>query len=288
MRVLISVDMEGVAGVADPQDVRPGEPEYERNRRLMTAEANAAVRGVFRSRQDAHVVVTDAHAQFRNLLPEELDRRARLIRGKPKPGGMLAGISLEPGRPAADVDDAAGGVDAVLFIGYHGRAGTPRSVLSHTVNSAVIAEVRVDGRPYGEIGLNAAYAALHGAIPVLVSGDDTVVAEAQDVVPGMHAVEVKRAWGARAAESLHPQEACDRIEAAVPDALASREAVCPPRFAGAVELEVDVLTPAMTEYAVLIPGVQRVGSRTLRYAAPDFPTAYGMVSLFSVLGSAAR
>lgn len=285
MRVLISVDMEGVAGVADPQDVRPGEPEYERNRRLMTAEANAAVRGVFAYEAEADVVVTDAHAAFRNLLPEELDRRARLIRGKPKPGGMLAGVGLEPGRTAAE---AAGTVDAVLFIGYHGRAGTPRSVLSHTVNSAVIAEVRVDGRPYGEIGLNAAYAALHGTVPVLVSGDDTVAAEARDVVPGMRAVEVKRAWGVRAAESLHPQEACDRIEAAVPGALTGREAVRPPRFTGAVDLEVDVLTPAMTEHAVLIPGVQRVGGRTLRYAAPDFPTAYGMVSLFSVLGNVAR
>src|SRR5581483_8932287 len=87
MRVLVSVDMEGIAGVVDADDVRPGHAEYERNRNQITAEANAAVRGVFAFEPDAEVLVTDAHAGFRNLLPEQLDRRAELLRGKPKPDG---------------------------------------------------------------------------------------------------------------------------------------------------------------------------------------------------------
>ncbi|MGH3488967.1 MAG: M55 family metallopeptidase [Actinopolymorphaceae bacterium] len=272
MRVLISVDMEGIAGVVDSADVRPGEPEYERNRHLMTAEANAAVRGVLASSSGAEVLVSDAHALFRNLLPERLDRRARLLRGKPKPGGMLAGIES--------------GVEVCLFVGYHGRAGTPVSVLAHTVSSAVIAEVRVDGTPLGEIGLNAALAAHHGAVPVLVSGDDTVAAEASAVVPGIRTVEVKRALGAHAADSLHPDDACARIEAAVPGALAARGSVTPPRYAAAVSLEVDVLTPAMAELALLVPGMERPAGTTVRYHAPDFPTAHRLVSLIAVLGRA--
>jgi D-amino peptidase len=132
MLVLVSVDMEGIAGVVDGEDVSPGHGEYDRNRGLMTAEANAAVRGVFACEPGAWVLVTEAHGNFRNLLPELLDRRAELLRGKPKPDGMLAGL-------AADVD-------AVLFIGYHGRAGTGRSVLAHTIHGGVIADVRCDGR----------------------------------------------------------------------------------------------------------------------------------------------
>ncbi len=97
MRVLVSVDMEGIAGVVDGVDIRPGEPEYERNRHLMTAEASAAVRGVLEHTPDAGVLVSDAHARFRNLLPEELDRRAVLLRGKPKPYGMMAGLTDEGG-----------------------------------------------------------------------------------------------------------------------------------------------------------------------------------------------
>lgn len=273
MRVLVSVDMEGIAGVVDPQDVRPGEPEYERNRHLMTAEANAAIRGVLTYAPDAEVVVTDAHARFRNLVPEQLDRSARLIRGKPKPGGMLAGIESD--------------VDAALFIGYHGKAGTPRSVLSHTVNGQVITDVRLNGRSYGEIGLNAGLAGHYGASPVLVAGDDTVAAEAGDVIGGVHTVEVKRALGAWAADSLHPDSACARIQEAVPAALRDRDNIRPPRFDGQLELEIDVAKPGMVEYALLVPGASRPSGSTVRYLPSDFPTAYRLVQLTSVLGSAA-
>ena len=220
MRVLISVDMEGAAGVVDPEDVRLGHREYERNRRQLTAEASAAVRGVHAADPGAEVLVTEAHAGFRNLLPELLDRRSVLLRGKPKPYGMMAGL--------------ADNVDAVLCIGYHGKAGTPGSVLAHTINGGVVADVRCEGRSLGELGLNTALAAHSGVPVVLVSGDDTVAAEAADVAPGMHTVVVKRGLGTRAAALLHPDEVCERIEAEVPPALADRAAVRPLRFDGPV------------------------------------------------------
>ena len=271
MRVLVSVDMEGIAGIVDPDDVSPGHPEYERNRKLMTAEASAAVRGVLTADPSAAVLVTDAHASFRNLLPADLDRRAELVRGKPKPDGMLAGL--------------AGDIDACVFIGYHGRAGTWQSVLAHTISGGVVADVRCNGRSLGELGLNAALAAYHGAPAVLVAGDDTVAAEAADVAPGMHTVVVKRALGGTAAAGLHPDEACARIEAAVPAALASRDSVGAPRFDGPVELEVEVFRPRQVERALLVPGVMRTGNgRTVRYTAPDFPAAYRMTSLIALLG----
>jgi D-amino peptidase len=151
MRVLVSVDMEGIAGVVHGDDIRPGHSEYERNRKLLTAEVNAAVRGIHAYEADAQALVTEAHAEFRNLLPELLDRRAELLRGTPKPGGMMAGL-------AADID-------AVLFIGYHGKAGMPRSVMAHTISGRVIADVRCNGRSLGELGLNTALAAHHGVPP---------------------------------------------------------------------------------------------------------------------------
>src|ERR1700689_5214883 len=127
MRVLVSVDMEGVAGVVAPEDVRPGQPEYERNRVYMPDEASAAVRGILAHEPSASVVVCDAHAGFRNLLPDRLVRGCTLLRGSPRIHSMLTGVD--------------GGVDAVCFVGYHGRASTARSVLAHTV-SGTIARVR--------------------------------------------------------------------------------------------------------------------------------------------------
>jgi D-amino peptidase len=271
VRVLVSVDMEGIAGVVDADEVRPGQSEYERNRALLTEEANAAVRGVYAYEPAAQVLVTEAHADFRNILPELLDRRAELLRGSPKPGGMMAGLAED--------------IDAVVFIGYHGKAGTPRSVMAHTISGAVVADVRCNGRSLGELGLNTAFAAHSGVPPVMVAGDDTVAAEAAEVAPGMHSVVVKRALGARAAAMLHPDEACDRIEQEVPKALADRAAVRPLRFDGPVVLEVQVLRTRMTEHALLIPGVELVDGCTLRYSAPDFPTAYRVADLVAMLGA---
>jgi D-amino peptidase len=270
VRVLVSVDMEGIAGVVHADDIRPGHSEYERNRALLTAEANAAARGVLAFEADSQVVVADAHAQFRNLLPELLDRRAELLRGGPRPDGMMAGL--------------ADGVDAVVFIGYHGKAGTSRSVLAHTISGRVIADVRCNGRSLGELGLNTALAAHHGVPPVLVSGDDTVATEGAEVAPGIRCVVTKRALGTRAAAMLHPQEACDRIEREVVRALADRGTVRPLRFDGPVQLDVQVHRPHMTEYAMLMPGMERADGCTLRYHAPDFPTAYQVIELIATLG----
>jgi D-amino peptidase len=271
MRVLVSVDMEGIAGVVHADDIRPGHSEYERNRELLTAEANAAIRGVHAFDADAEVLVADAHAQFRNLLPGSLDRRAELLRGAPRADGMMAGVTA--------------GVESVLFIGYHGKAGTACSVLAHTVAGGVIADVRCNGRSLGELGLNVALAACHGVRPVLVSGDDTVAAEASDVAPGMPCVTVKYALGARAARTLHPDEACDRIERAVPQALAERAGVRPLLLDGPVRLQVRVHRPHMTEFALLVPGMERIDGCTVAYAAPDFPTAYQIVELVATLGA---
>ena len=270
MRVLVSVDMEGIAGVVDRDDISPGHGEYERNRKLLTAEASAAVRGVHAYEADAQVLVTEAHAAFRNLLPELLDRRAELLRGDPKPDGMMAGLAPD--------------VDAILFIGYHGKAGTARSVMSHTISGGVIADVRCDGRSLGELGLNTALAAHSGVPAVLVSGDDTVAAEAADVAPGMHAVVVKRALVPGRLRCCILMRHAERIEAAVPEGWPTGRRSGRSRFDGPVLLEVEVLRPHMTERALLVPGIERNDGRTLRYAAPDFPAAYRVAELIAMLG----
>ncbi|MEU4530606.1 M55 family metallopeptidase [Micromonospora ureilytica] len=118
MKVLISVDLEGISGVVHPAETNPDRYDYERGRALMTAEANAVIAGVLDAEPDAVVWVADAHGTFRNILPEGLDRRAHLVRGKPRPLGMLAGLDEH--------------TDAVLLVGYHARAGAGPAVLAHS------------------------------------------------------------------------------------------------------------------------------------------------------------
>jgi D-amino peptidase len=265
VRFVVSVDMEGVAGVVDPEDVGPGNPEYERNRRYMTDEANAAVRGVLAAEPTASVVVCDSHARFRNLLPDRLERSATLVRGGPRQYGMVTGI-----------DETVAGV---LLIGYHGAAGTACSVLAHTVSGGTIAQVRWNGESVGEIGLVAMLGRHFGVPVVLVTGDDSACAEAESVAPGVETVPVKRALGARAAESLHPAEAAARIEAAADTAVAHRRTPAPGTADRPVGIEIDFLRPAQADMASRIPGARRTAALTIAFDAPDAPAAYELVDL---------
>lgn len=238
----------------------------------MTAEANAAVRGVLAAVPEADVTIADAHDVFANLLVEELDPRARLVRGQPRPLWMIEGVQH---------------ADAAVFLGYHGRAGSGASVLSHTY-SDVVGEVRCNGRPLGELGLNAAVAGAFGVPVVLVAGDDTVAAEAAELLPGARRVEVKRALGWGAADSLHPRRACELIEHETAAAVGDLAGAAALRLDTPVELELEVSHPRLADLAELIPDVTRSSGRCLRYQAPDALTALRIVRLVTALGRAAQ
>ena len=269
MKILISADLEGVSGIVHPSETNPGGYDYERSRALMTAEVNAAVAGVLEAVPGAEVLVADAHGPFRNLLPEELDRRARLVRGKPRPLGMLAGLD----------DDT----DAVLFVGYHARSGAGPAVLAHTISDAVL-DVRLDGRSVGEIGLNAALAGFHGAPVVLISGDDVACAELLELVPGAATVAVKQALGQAAAIALHPDEARERLHRVAAKAIRRHDQVPLLVMPGPLKVEVDLYGPYTVDVATLIPGVSRAaGGRTVTFTAEDVAQAYRLVQLLTQL-----
>lgn len=267
MRVFLSVDMEGVAGVVHSEQTRPHAPEYERSRRLMTAEANAAIAGAL----DAgarEIVVSDAHWDMRNLLPDELHPQAEVIQGSPRCWSMMEGIEA--------------GFDAVCFIGYHGMAGTTGSVIDHTYTGSLL-NVRINGRPIGEIGLNAALAGVYGAPVVFVSGDQTAVAEARawlgEDLPG---VVVKQGLGRYAARSLAPEVARERIRQGVAAALRQRRA--PLRLDGPLTLSIDFMKTVQADYAAIMPGVERTAPRTVAYTADDYLTLFRAFRVLFLLG----
>jgi D-amino peptidase len=253
VHVFISVDMEGIAGVVDTTETGAG-PDYDWARRLMTEEANAAVRGVLKGQPDSRVTVADAHGSFRNILPELLDAPARLIRGKPRPLWMMAGVDAD--------------ADAAFLIGYHGRAGTDRSVLAHTYGDA-IADLRLNGRSVGEVGLNAAMAGHFGVPVVLVTGDESVRNEVADLLPAAVTVVVKRPLGFNAAESPTPEEARRLIEEAAAAAVSRVDTVPPFVVDGPVEVAIDLAGPAGVDRVLTLPRLEWEGGRTVTYRADD-------------------
>ncbi|NUV65944.1 M55 family metallopeptidase [Streptomyces sp. CAI-121] len=293
MKALISVDMEGISGIVHSSETNPERYDYQRGRELMTAEANAVIAGVLDAEPTADVLVADAHGTFRNLLPEQLDRRARLVRGKPRGLHMLAGLDEE--------------TDAALFVGYHVRAGEGPGVLAHTMNGEILdvrvagrapgegargtghapgEDVRITGRSLGEIGLNAAMAGHLGVPVVLLSGDDAACAELTELVPAAVTVPVKEALGAAAAVTLHPEEARDRLRRAAADAVTRRTEIPPLSLTGPLDVEVDLAGAHTVDLATLIPGVSRTaGARTIAFTAPDYATAYRLILLLAQLAT---
>ena len=197
-RVYISVDLEGISGINGDDQTSAGQPEYARARKLMAEDANAAIRGAFDGGA-TEVVVNDSHGSQRNLLPEDLDPRARLISHSFKRYGMMEGL-----------DDS---FDAIIFVGYHAKADSPRGVFAHT-GSGVIRDLQINGQSVGEGGMNAALAAWYGVPVVAVSGDDVAVAQVKENVPSIKTVAVKRAINMRAVELKPLQQARREIQEA--------------------------------------------------------------------------
>jgi D-amino peptidase len=256
MRVYISVDMEGIAGVAHEDQTDPIEPrhagEYNRSRRLMTNEANAAVVGALGAGANT-VLVNDSHWLMRNLLTEELHPAAELISGGPKRLSMVEGIDA--------------GFDAAMFIGYHARAGTRHATIDHTYTSRVY-EARVNGQPVGELALNAAMAGVHGVPVALVSGDQALAAEARALLGSdVETVVVKHAVGRFAVRSVAPSIACDRIRESAVKALGRRHSVF--TFPPPIRLVVDFTLTQMADMAELVPGSMRTAGRSVVYAGDD-------------------
>jgi D-amino peptidase len=200
------------------------------------------------------VLVNDSHWHMRNLLAEELHPAAELLSGGPKLRSMVEGVEL--------------GFDAALFVGYHARAGTPHAVIDHTYTSRVH-EARLNGRPVGELAINAALAGTYGVPVAMVSGDQALAAEARDLLGAeVETVVVKQAVGRFAARSLAPGEACRRIREGASIALARRHA--PLILDAPVRLEVEFALTGMADMAELVPGSVRTGGRTLEYVHADY------------------
>jgi D-amino peptidase len=193
VKIFISSDMEGTAGVVHWEQCRPGEHDYELYRELLLAEVNAAIEGANGAGGPHEFLVNDSHGRMANLRPDRLAGEASYLSGRHKPLYMMQGL------------DAS--FDAVFFVSYHGSAAGGPATLSHTYNPAAIAEVRLNGVPAGESGVNSLVALGHGVPVVLVTGDQTTAAELRPYWPEAHAAVVKQSVSRFAAESLHPARA---------------------------------------------------------------------------------
>ena len=271
MNVYISVDMEGIAGIAHLRQVVRGTDEFPSSRELMTKEANAAIEGAFDGGATS-VVVNDSHGDMYNLVPEMLDRRAELILGSPKvPGSMMQGFD--------------GDQDVALFVGYHAAAGTEAAVLDHTYAGRSLYDVRVNGESWTEAELNAALAATYGVPVGLVTGDDKICQLVEKRLSGVRTVAVKQGMGRGVARSLHPAAARAAIREAAAAAVRDAASLSPVAPEPPFTLEVDVANSGVADLCSLAPGTERVGPRTVAFTTDDYREAFRCLLAWTYLGS---
>ncbi len=259
LKVFISADMEGIGGVvtSDVQASSKGR-EYEKFRKLMTEEVNAAIQGALDAGA-TEIVVADSHGDGQNLDVELLNPTARLIRSWPRPLLMAQGV-----------DETT---DAVIFIGYHSSEGTPDGVLSHTMSGGRIYEIKLNGVAVPEAGFNAAIAGHFGVPVVFLSGDQTILVETRKLLGPIEGVKVKHALGRYSAETLHPKVVQEKIRSGVAAALRRVGDFKPYRLSSPIKLQIAFKSSVHAELLAMLPGVERTDGHTIVFTARDMVEA---------------
>lgn len=254
LKIYISADMEGVVGTVTGEQLGPSGFEYEQARRWMTEEVNAAIRGA-RAAGATEILISDSHGNGQNLLLDELPEDVRVIRSWPRPLSMMAGI-----------DDT---FDGAIFIGYHASTDNSKGVRAHTMSSARLTSVKLNGVPVPETGLNAAVAGYFGVPVIMISGDDVIAEEATALIGDVETAIVKQAYGFHAAETLMPAAAYRLIEQTAARAVGRIDDFRPWELGGPIELEVSFKNYRPVEALEYLEIVERIDSHTIRYTGPD-------------------
>lgn len=251
MKVYISADMEGVSGLVEAQDVQSTGSGYETGRKLMTEDVNAAVRGAFDGGA-TEIFVNDAHGPMRNILPELLDNRATLIRGKSKPLGMLEGLNDT--------------FDAVVCVGFHARAGR-LGVMSHSFMGHEVEDMWLGGKLVGEIGLLHAAAESIGVPVVFLSGDDVACAEMNEWDENVQTVAVKKAIDRFSAELVPLAEAQKRIKDLTKESIEAKRNKVPVSNSES-NLMIRWQSASVATHLAGLPGVKLKDDRTTEINGP--------------------
>lgn len=258
LKVHISVDMEGIAGVVTGEQLGPTGFEYGRFREFMTHEALAAVRAA-KAAGATEIVVADSHGNGQNLLIEQFPSDVRIIRSWPRRLGMVAGI-----------DD---GVDAAIFIGYHAGTSNPAGVRAHTFSSATLTRVALNGEHVTEGSWNAAIAGHFNVPVIMMSGDDAAIAEVQKAVGMIEAAETKRSLGFHSASTLTPGASVGLIGTRVSAALARIGDFKPYKITAPVVVDVTFKHYMPAEVLAYLPIFERTDSHSIRFRARDMAEA---------------
>jgi D-amino peptidase len=252
--IFVITDAEGVAGICRQAQVEPQDPEL---RQLLTGEINAAVEGFLAGGAD-EVLVWDGHDGSQTLSALTIHPKARLLIGDLGPT-----MTLE--RHYA----------GIAFIGQHSMAGVRGGIMAHSYSSLGIQNMRMNGKPVGEIGTRAAVAGWFNTPVILLTGDEAATKELLEIVPDAEVAAVKEGLGRYVCNSLSAPAARELIRARAERAMHKLGTIKPYRIEGPVTIEYEYTTRNSLPFdAGLRLGAEVLGDRTIRYSGKDLMEAW--------------
>lgn len=255
MKVYISADIEGVAGIAAPEEADPALKDSSYFQEQMTLEVAAACEGAVAAGAK-EIFVKDAHWHGRNINPRKLPECVKILRG----------WTGHPFSMMAELDQT---FDAAVMIGYHARAGSAGNPLAHTMRGRVVGMMRINEQPASEFLINTYTAAMVGVPVAFLSGDQALCDEVKGFNEQITTVSTLTGIGLGTV-SIHPKVAIDRIRLGVQGALArplkKLLKPLPDRF----QIEIDYKQPRDAYGRSFYPGASLAGEATVRFESKDY------------------
>ena len=254
LKIYISADMEGIVGVVTGDQLSPQGFEYGRFREFMTQEVNAAIEAAFAGGA-TEIVVSDSHGNGESLLIEKFPKNVTIVRSWPRPLMMMQGI-----------DETFAGA---IFIGYHSGTTNSEGVRAHTISSATLADVKLNGVSMPEAGINAAIAGQFNVPVIMISGDDAAVKETTELLGNIEGAVVKWNYGFHSARTMTPEAADDVIREKVKNAMGRLKDFKPYKVTTPVQLDVRFKNYRPAELLSYLSIVKRTDAHSIRFQGKD-------------------
>lgn len=272
MKIFISTDMEGVAGVVSWNEMKSNNKIYTT---IQNTELNWVIELIKESKlneQVEEIVICDSHSRGENLPFGGIsDHRVSWIRGYPRPFYMMQGLDNS--------------FDLVMLLGYHGKVGSFRAGMDHTYAGSCIYNIRLNGKEVGETEINAYYAGVFGVPVGLITGDDVLEKQVKEFFGNdFPFVRTKEGIGRFSAKVYHPVKVKEAYEKAFEKLLEQLDSLEVKKLNGEITLEVDLVTTVVADAVAIIPGLTRTSGRTVRYTSTEYLEIFRMILAIAMLG----
>ncbi len=270
MKVYVSIDFEGLPGIASLSMLTPKSSQYSRGVKIVTRIARTIAEELSKAGVD-RIVIADSHGFMTNIDYLEMPKKTTLIQGFPRPYSMVTGL-----------DES---FDAILMIGYHAAAGTTNAILDHTYSGRTFYRIKINGVVVSEYLLNALVAGEYNVPVALVAGDEYLGEQVRTYTPWSVFIPLKKGVSRYAALYDSLDEVLEALKRGLHDAVEriKRRELKPLKLGSTLKTVIEFRNNIYTDIASIIPGVKRIDAYTIEYTTDSPRELLGLIEVLALM-----